>query len=82
MERKQFTFYRSFYESIENLRTDKEKLQAYRLISQYALYGQLPELEGIRPSALAVFSISKPILDTARRRSRDLKSGNNLSQQE
>ena len=81
MERNQFTFYRSFYESIESLRTDKEKLQAYQAICQYAIYEKLPEAEGTKPSTWAVFSISKPILDTARRRSRNLKSGNNLSQQ-
>jgi hypothetical protein len=37
MERKQFTFYRSFWESIEKLPTNKEKLQAYQLICDYAL---------------------------------------------
>ena len=82
MTRKQFTFYRSFYECIQNLRTDKEKLQAYQAICQYALYGQLQLAEDIRPAVSAVFCISQPILDCGRRRSHDHISANNLSQQE
>ena len=36
MQRKQFTFYRSFYESIQNLKTNKEKLLAYDMIYNLA----------------------------------------------
>lgn len=82
MTRKQFTFYQSFYESIQSLRTDKEKLQAYQLLCQYALYGELPEKEEIRPSVRVVICVSKPILDSARRRSRNHMTDNNLLQQE
>ena len=44
-ERNQFTFYKSFFTTIEELKTNKEKLQAYRLICAYALYGNEPDLQ-------------------------------------
>ena len=68
MERKQFTFYKSFYESIEKLPTNTEKLQAYQLICDYALTQKEPDLESKKPGAATVFRISRPILDTAHKR--------------
>ena len=82
MRRQQFTFYESFYQSIESLPTKKEKLQAYDTICEYALNGQLPNPEALKPSVLAVFSICQPILDTARRRAHKRLTDNNLLQQE
>ena len=82
MKREQFTFYKSFYESIERLPTKKEKLQAYIAISDYALNGQLPDPKEIKPSVLAVFSICQPILETARARACKRLTDNNLLQQE
>ena len=79
MRRKQFTFYESFFEGIEKLPTKKEKLQAYEIICDYALYGKLPELEATKPSVLAVFSLCQPIFDTARKRAKDRITANNLS---
>ncbi len=75
MTRSQFTFYNSFWESIETLRTNKEKLQAYQLICRYALYGGEPELESVNPGAATVFRMARPILDTARRRAEAGKKG-------
>ena len=65
MERKQFTFYRSFWEAIENLQTNKEKLQAYQMLCDYALNQNLPQLHDKKPSAATVFQLAKPILDRA-----------------
>jgi len=82
MNRKQFTFYSSFYESIQNLKTKKEKLEAYEMICQYALYGTLPELENTKSATMAIFSVCKPILNRSRQRAfRSLQQAN-LSQQE
>ena len=55
MKRKQFTFYLSFHETIENFRTKSEQLEAYKVLCDYALYGKAPELEGLKPSVLALF---------------------------
>ncbi len=82
MRRKQFTFYESFYQSIDSLPTKKEKLQAYITICDYALNGQLPNPEVTKPSVLAVFSVCQPILDTARKRAMKRLTDNNLSQLE
>ena len=78
MVRKQFTFYGSFYESIEKLGTNKEKLQAYQLICGYALSGIEPELEGKKPGAATVFRVVRPVLDTARRRAEKAITANKL----
>ena len=82
MVRKQFTFYSSFYTAIENLKTDRERLQAYRAICQYALCGTLPNTEEMKPSATAVFSLVAPILDRARQRAKSAQKGSTLSKQE
>ena len=82
MTRKQFTFYRSFYESIEKLPTKKEKLQAYEMICEYALYGNLPKEEGKKSSTLAIFSVCQPILNRARQRSFRTLTEASLSQQD
>ena len=82
MERKQFTFYKSFLDCIENLETNKEKLQAFLLISRYAIYGTPPDLTAVKPCAATVFQIAQPILDTAHERSAKAKkqtNGNTLS---
>ncbi len=68
MARNQFTFYRSFWESIEKLETNKEKLQAYQLLCCYALDRQEQDLNGIKPCAATVFRIANPVLDTAYKR--------------
>ena len=68
MARNQFTFYRSFWESIEKLETNKEKLQAYQLLCSYALEKTQPDLSAVKPCAATVFRIAKPVLDTAYKR--------------
>lgn len=68
MERKQFTFYRSFYENIESLATNKEKLQAYQLICGYGLNQEAPELESKKTTAVIAFRFAQPVLDAAHRR--------------
>lgn len=67
-ERNQFTFYKSFFTTIEELKTNKEKLQAYRLICAYAIYGNEPDLSQIKSGAATVFRAVRPILDRARSR--------------
>ena len=79
MERNQFTFYRSFWESIEKLPTNKEKLQAYQLICRFAITGDEPELNGIKPTAATVFRIARPILETAHKRANLAKNLTNVN---
>jgi hypothetical protein len=82
MPRKQFTFYQSFYETIEKLPTKSAKLQAYRAVCQYALYGEPLAQEELKPMVQAVFSVMRPVLDTAWKRSQAALSAHNLLQQD
>ena len=76
MQRKQFTFYRSFWESIEKLPTNKEKLQAYQLICRYALQKFDPDLNAVKPSVATVFTMALPVLDAAHTRAEQAKKLN------
>ncbi len=70
--RKQFTFYQSYWETIEKLPTNKEKLQAFQLIADYALNGNEPDLSNKKPTAVAVFLSVKPQLDRSHTRSQTI----------
>lgn len=74
MERKQFTFYRSFYETISKL-PDKEQLSVYRAVCEYALDGTEPDLSG---TADIAFSGMKWSLEWSRMKAeRGKKGGSN-----
>ena len=64
MERKQFTFYRSYYEAVASL---PKSMQTTVLLAicEYALDEKEPKLTG---AAKAVFSLIRPNLDTSRKR--------------
>lgn len=64
MERKQMTFFRSFWEAIKSL-PDEERLACYDAILTYAFDGTEPKLTG---AALAIFIMAKPVLDVSKRR--------------
>jgi len=64
MKRKQFTFYRSFWEAIQAL-PKKEQLPFVLALITYALDGEELPLSG---SAASAFCIVKPLLDSSRRK--------------
>lgn len=65
LQRKQFTFYRSFWEAAEAL-PEKEQLDFIRALCDYALHGTEPtELRGA--ASIAAFCIVRPLLDKSRR---------------
>lgn len=65
MQRKQFTFYRSFWDAYQSL-PKNQQLPFFRALCAYALDGEELPLNG---SALTAFRLVKPVLDTARRKS-------------
>ena len=72
--RTQFTFYESFYNSIEKtLRKKSEKLIAYEALIQYALYGTIEEKENIPPAVSGLLEAFYPFLNTARRKAKTYK---------
>ena len=61
-QRKQFTFYRSFYEGMLLLPVER-RLDAYEAVIRYALDGELPE--GLDNMQYMAFKLIKPVLDAA-----------------
>ena len=75
-QRKQFTFYESFYHCIEKtLRKKSEKLTAYKALIQYALYGDIEEKENLSDAVLGILEAFYPILNTAREKAKGGKTG-------
>ena len=71
-QRKQFTFYESFYHCIEKTLTKKtEKLIAYEALIQYALYGSIAGKENLPPTVSGLLEAFYPFLNTARRKARN-----------
>ena len=66
-ERKGFTFYRSFAESI-SLLPDSDKLVIYEAITRYALDGVEPDVEAFSPFAQLLWTALKPNFEADRRR--------------
>ena len=69
--REQFTFYRSYFESIQCLQKKDDRLSAYEAIASYALNG---EEKDMTDSAKALFILIKPLLDSASRKSQGGKN--------
>lgn len=63
MERKQFTFYRSYYEAIKHL-PERDKAKVLMSILSYALDDIMPE--SLTGAALSVFTLIRPTLDSGR----------------
>ena len=70
--RDSFIFYRSFYEAIKDLK-DEIRLEVFTAITEYALYGKLPE--ELKPVAKGLFTLIKPNLDVNSLRYENGKKG-------
>lgn len=70
--RKQFTFYRSYWEALKRL-PKKDRLPALDAIIIYAIYGSEPEW--LPPAAETAFILIKPTLDSGRKKSDSGKRG-------
>lgn len=80
MERKQFTFYESFFKAIIRIKKDADRCKAYDAICSYALYGTEPDIAGLPDSAAIAFELSKPNLDASRRKAASGKKGGERKQ--
>ena len=68
MNRKQFTFYRSFWEGIKEIKSVSARCAVYDAIVGYALDGVEPALEKLPDAARIAFKLAKPNLDAARKK--------------
>lgn len=82
MERKQFTFYKSFFEAIKKIKKPADRAAAYDAICEYALYGVEPDIEKISDAASIVFDLVKPNLDSSRKKAENGKRGGSSKQGE
>ena len=73
--RQQFTFYRSFWDAIQEL-PPKDKNAVLCAICEYALDGTAPPLTGAQK---AVFTIIRPILDSAAKKAESGRIGGSKS---
>lgn len=76
MERGQFTFYRSYYEAIKQLKK-ADQAAVLMAICAYALDEEMPGLTG---TPAAIFALIKPTLDTSRRKAASGKAGGESKQ--
>lgn len=76
MVRNQFTFYRSYYEALDEL-PDEEKAETLLAVIRYAIYGTAPEMLPI--SGKIAFNLIKPTLDSARKKAAAGKQGGGAS---
>lgn len=72
MVRNQFTFYRSYYESLIEL-PEEEQAQTLLAVIRYAIYGSLPQKLPV--SGKVAFNLIKPTLDSARKKAAAGKAG-------
>jgi DnaD/phage-associated family protein len=82
MERTQFTFYESFFKAISRIKKKADRCDAYDAICQYAMYGTEPDLESLPDSVAIAFELSKPNLDSSRRKASNGQKGGKTKQSE
>lgn len=73
--RKQFTMYESIYKSLQRIRNKKDRADAYDAICAYALYNQEPNLETASDAVAIAFELTRPVLDSARKKAESGKQG-------
>lgn len=77
VSRGQFTFYRSFFESIQTLPKSRQ-LQAFEAICRYALDGEEPD--ALSGSPAAIFLLVRPVLESGRVRAGQRKTDASLDE--
>lgn len=75
MNRNQFTFYRSFFDSIQRIKKLADRAKTYDIICQYALFGIEPDLDELPDSVAIVFTMVKPNLESGRKKAESGKHG-------
>ena len=75
MNRKQFTFYESFYWAIRRIKSKSARCDAYEALFEYALCGKEPNLEKLPDSVAIAFELIRPTLDASRRKAKSGSKG-------
>lgn len=75
MERKQFTFYESFYKALSRIRKEADRAKAYEAIVRFALYGEEPALNELPNNAAIAFELIRPTLEASQRKAKAGRKG-------
>lgn len=67
--------YESIYKSLQRIRNKKDRADAYDTICAYALYNTEPDLSTASDSVAIAFELTRPVLDSARKRAENGKQG-------
>lgn len=80
MNRKQFTFYESFYCAIKRIKNKTAQRDAFVVLCEYALNGKEPDLDKLPDSVAIAFELVRPTLDASRRKAESGKKGGSRKQ--
>lgn len=76
MNRKQFTFYKSFCDGIARIKNKAARCDAYEAIINYALNGVEPDLDKMPDAAATAFILARPVLEASRKKAEAGSRGN------
>nr|DAF68088.1 MAG TPA: hypothetical protein [Caudoviricetes sp.] len=79
-QRKQFTFYESFFKAIARIKKKQDRADAYDMICAYALYQTEPDLDSVPDAVAIAFDLLRPVLDKAKERAESGKKGGSKPQ--
>lgn len=74
-QRKQFTFYESFFTAVSRIKKKQDRADAYDMICAYALYQTEPDLDSVPDAVAIAFDLLRPVLDKAKERAESGKKG-------
>lgn len=74
-QRKQFTFYESFFTAVSRIKKKQDRADAYDMICAYALYQTEPDLDSVSDAVAIAFDLLRPVLDKAKERAESGKKG-------
>ena len=67
--------YESIYKALQKIRNKKDRAEAYDAICAYALYNTEPDLNSVSDAVAIAFELTRPVLDSARKKAESGKQG-------
>jgi hypothetical protein len=80
LERKQITFYLSFYKAIRRIKKKTDRCDAYDALFDYAFSGIAPDLDNLPDAAAIAFELVKPNIDASNKKASSGSKGGTSKQ--
>lgn len=80
MERKQITFYLSFYKAIRRIKKKTDRCDAYDALFDYAFSGIAPDIDNLPDAAAIAFELVKPNIDASNKKASSGSKGGAVKQ--